>query len=138
MFDRSYLVISIDSVSATAGATDAACRAASRSRAVIPPVGASLSVRTVSSHVSSVTTDAAYDVGRVVLLLRTIVLAMADLAAVLTGLVFVVTKRTVQGSQLPELVSLELVLAFGDGGSLDTVSCLRGGWSWRVVHVPFR
>ena len=43
---------------------------------------------------------------------------MTDLAAVLTGLIFVVTESTVERGKLAQLVSLELVLAFGDRSSL--------------------
>lgn len=68
---------------------------------------------------SSVTADTADDVGCEVLRLWTIVLSVPDLTAVLTGLVFVVTKGTVECSELSQLVSLEFVLSFGDGGSLE-------------------
>jgi hypothetical protein len=67
--------------------------------------------------VSSIATDTANDVGSEVTLLGAVVLAMSDLATVLTSLVFVVTKGTVKSSQLSELISLELVLTFGDRGS---------------------
>lgn len=62
------------------------------------------------------TTD---DVGREVLLLWAVVLAMADLATVLASLVLVVTQCAVQSRKLTKLIALELVLAFGDRGSLD-------------------
>ena len=70
---------------------------------------------------SSVTADTADDVGCEVLRLWTIVLSVTDLTAVLTGLVFVVTKGTVECSELSQLVSLEFVLSFGDGGSLENM-----------------
>ena len=70
---------------------------------------------------TSLTTDATDDAGSEVLLLWTIVLAMANLSAVLTGLVLVVTKGTVEGGKLAELVALELVLAFGDGSGLNVL-----------------
>lgn len=70
---------------------------------------------------TSLTTDATDDAGSEVLLLWTIVLAMANLSAVLTGLVLVVTKGTVEGGKLAELVALELVLAFGDGSRLNVL-----------------
>ena len=69
-----------------------------------------------------VTADAADDVGCVVLFLRAVILAMADLATVLAGLVLIVTQRSVERSEFTELVALELVLTFGDGGSLGNVS----------------
>jgi hypothetical protein len=39
---------------------------------------------------------------------------VADLTTVLARLVLVVSKGTVEGSQLTELIPLQLVLAFGD------------------------
>ncbi len=71
---------------------------------------------------AGVAADAADDVRRVVLLLGAVVLAMSDLAAVLARLVFVVAECSVQGSKLTKLVPLELVLAFGDGRSLEIPS----------------
>jgi hypothetical protein len=49
---------------------------------------------------------------------------------VLASLVLVVTKRTVESSELTELVALELVLAFRDGCGLIIVSinCGPSGW----------
>lgn len=67
---------------------------------------------------ASVATDSADDAGGVVLLLGAVVLAMSDLTTVLASLVLVVTERAVQSSKLTELVTLELILAFGDGSSL--------------------
>jgi hypothetical protein len=54
------------------------------------PVAATHTIRTVASHVTCVTADATDDVGSVVALLRAIIFAVTDLAAVLTGLVFVI------------------------------------------------
>lgn len=47
---------------------------------------------------------------------------MPDTATVLAGLVLVVAQGTVQGRQLPELVPLELVLALGNGRSLEELA----------------
>jgi hypothetical protein len=85
---------------------------------VIAPGLANFTVGTIAGHVTSLTTNTADDAGRKVLLLWAIVLAMADLTTVLTGLVLVVTEGTVEGSKLTKLVALEFVLAFGNGGSL--------------------
>lgn len=71
---------------------------------------------------TSLTTDTANDACGEVLLLWTVVLAVADLSTVLAGLILVVTKRTVQRGKLTKLVSLEFVLTFGDGSSLNPVS----------------
>jgi hypothetical protein len=49
---------------------------------------------------------------------------------VLTGLVFVITESTVEGCKLSELVTLELVLAFWDGSSLDSVSMNKWVSKW--------
>jgi hypothetical protein len=67
---------------------------------------------------TSVATDTANDVGSEILGVRAVILAMANFAAVLASLVLVVTKGTVEGGKFTQLVSLELVLALGDGGSL--------------------
>lgn len=69
---------------------------------------------------TSVSTDTTDDVGGEVLLLGAVVLAVADLATVLTSLILVITKGTVQGSKLTKLVTLQLVLAFRNRGSLYT------------------
>jgi hypothetical protein len=50
---------------------------------------------TVPCHVSSTSADTADDVGGVVLLLGTVVLAVSYVAAILTDLVLVVTKGSV-------------------------------------------
>jgi len=82
--------------------------------------------------VASITADTADDVGGVVLLLRAVILAMSNLAAVLAGLVFVITQSSVQGSKLTKLVTLELVLALGNGCGRfnDVVDQLLG-----LVHL---
>jgi aconitase B len=69
--------------------------------------------------VTRVTTDATDDTGSVVLLLRAVVLAVADLATVLASLVLVVSEGTVEGGELSELVTLEFVLTFRNGCSLN-------------------
>lgn len=108
-----YLVLSVDSIATTNLAGSRALRGT-----VVAPVTALLSVGTVASHVASITTDAADDVGGEVWLVGTVVLAVTNLTAVLAGLVLVVTESTVESSKLTELVALELVLSFGDRGSL--------------------
>ena len=75
-----------------------------------------------------VAADTTDDVGGEVTGLRAVVLAMANLAAVLAGLVLVVTEGTVERGKLTELVALELVLTFRYGGSLWLVhQYLKGG-----------
>lgn len=90
--------------------------------AIVAPAGTLLTIRTVTGHVPSVTTNATNDTSGVVLLLRTVVLAVADLAAILASLVLVISKGTVQRGQLTQLVALELVLAFGDGSGLELLA----------------
>lgn len=70
----------------------------------------------------SIAANTANDASGVVLLLGAVVLAVTDLAAVLASLVLVITEGTVESSQLAQLVTLEFILAFGDGSSLLHVS----------------
>lgn len=107
-----YLHFTVNGI-ATADATS------SRTSTIVTPACATLTVRTITSHVTCVTADTANDARRKVLALWTIVLAVTDLTTVLTSLILVVSKGTVEGSQLTELVSLELVLTFGNRRSLD-------------------
>ena len=71
-----------------------------------------------------IATDAADDVGRVVAGLWTVVLAVTNLTTVLTSLILIVAEGTVECGEFAELIALELVLAFGDGGGLPIISCL--------------
>lgn len=112
---QAYLVLAVDGIAA-ADAAGSGGRATARS--VVAPACAALPVGTIPGHVAGVATDAADDAGGVVLALGTVVLAVTDLAAVLAGLVLVVAEGTVEGGELTKLVSLELVLTFGDGGGL--------------------
>lgn len=52
---------------------------------------------------------------------------MADLAAILASLVFVIAKSTVERGKLTELVALEFVLTFGDGSSLKVRISVQEG-----------
>lgn len=67
---------------------------------------------------ASIPTNATDDIGSVVTLLGAVVFPMPDFSTILAGLVLIVPERTVERSKLTKLVSLEFVLAFGDGGSL--------------------
>jgi hypothetical protein len=107
-----YLHFTIDSIAAT----DATSRTAAR--IVVAPAGAALTVRTVAGHMTCVTTDPANNACREVLALRAVVLPVTDLTTVLAGLVLIVSEGTVESSQLTQLVTLELVLTFGNRGSL--------------------
>jgi hypothetical protein len=44
---------------------------------------------------------------------------MPDLAAVLAGLILIVSESTVQGRKLTQLITLQFVLSFRDRGSLN-------------------
>lgn len=74
---------------------------------------------------TSLSTNAADDASSVILLLRAVVLSMADLTTVLAGLILIVSECTIQGGEFTELVALELVLTFGDGSSLSLSVSLR-------------
>lgn len=121
-----YLILSVDVISTTnlAGSWTSGW-------AIVAPASTLLPVRTITSHMTSIATNTANDVGREVLLLRTVVLAVSYLSTVLTSLVFVVAEGTVQSSKFTKLVALELVLALRDRGSLyDSVSI----WSDSVLQ----
>lgn len=105
-----YLHFTINSV-ATANLTG-------RTGTVISPTGSSLSIGTIARHVSGVATHAADNASSVVLTLRTIVFPMANLATVLTCLIFVVSEGSVESRQLTKLISLQFILALGNGRSL--------------------
>ena len=91
---------------------------------------------------SRVPTNSADDVGGKIALLGAVILAMTDLTTygsvskqpqsngggaegkqeiltVLASLVFIVSKCTVECCEFAELVTLELILSFGDRGSLE-------------------
>ena len=115
----SYLVLAIDAIARTNPAGRTA------SRAIVAPACTSLPVGTIPSHVASVAADTADDAGSKVLSLGTVVLAVADLAAVLAGLVLVVSQGSVQGGEFAQLVSLEFVLALGDRRGLQHLVSAR-------------
>jgi hypothetical protein len=64
--------------------------------------------------VPGIPTDTTNNIRCKVALLGAVVLAMSNLTAVLTGLVLIITKGTIQGSELSKLVSLEFILTFGN------------------------
>lgn len=113
-----YLIHTVDVISATNPAS-------STGRTVIAPACTSLPVGTITGHVASITTNAADDACCVVLLLGAVVFAMANLTAVLAGLVFIVAQRSVESSQFSQLVSLKLILGFGSGCGLVWLAVCR-------------
>lgn len=74
---------------------------------------------TVTSHVASTSANAADDVRCEVTLFGAVILTVAYTTAVLTDLVFIVTKSTVESSQLAKLVALMVVLTFWGGSRLQ-------------------
>lgn len=68
-----YLHLTIDSIASTDGSTAAAKASA------VTPFAASLAIRAITSHVTSITTDTTNDVGSEVALFGTVVLAMSNL-----------------------------------------------------------
>jgi hypothetical protein len=68
--------------------------------------------------VASVAADTTNDIGSEVSLLGAIVFAMANLTTVLASLVLIITEGTVKGGEFTQLITLKLVLAFGNGCSL--------------------
>lgn len=86
--------------------------------AIIPPACTSLSIRTVAGHVAGVATHSADNASSEVLLLGAVVLAVSYLATVLASLILIITQGSVQSSKLTELVTLQFVLALGNGSSL--------------------
>lgn len=86
--------------------------------AIIAPACTPLPIRTVAGHVAGVATHSADDAGSEILLLGAVILAVSYLATVLASLVLIVTEGSVQSSELTELVTLQFVLALGDGSSL--------------------
>ena len=79
----------------------------------------SIPIGAVSGHMACISTDTTDDVGCEVALFWAIVLSMANLAAVLTCLIFIVTESTIECCKFTKLVALELVLAFRDRCSLE-------------------
>lgn len=62
--------------------------------------------------------DAADDVSSEVLLLWTVVFAMADASAILADLVLIIAKGTVEGSKFTELIAFVIILSFRGRSSL--------------------
>lgn len=86
------LHFTVDSITTTTSAR--------RSLAIVAPTSTTLTIGTITGHVTSVATDTADNAGCEVLAVGTVVLAMSNLAAVLAGLVLIVSQSTVERSQL--------------------------------------
>lgn len=68
---------------------------------------------------AGIATDTTDDAGGVVLAFGAVVFAVTNLATILAGLVLVVAQGTVESGKLAKLVSLKLILSFGNGRSLS-------------------
>ena len=67
---------------------------------------------------SSAPADTTDDVSSKVALLRALILSVTDVATILTDLVLVISKGSVESSKLAELIAFMIVLAFGRGSGL--------------------
>lgn len=124
-WSKTNLVLAVDSIaSANSTGSWTTCRTAwsTWSWWAIAPIRTTLSVRTISCHVASVSADTANNIGGKVALFWAVVLPVADLTTVLAGLVLVITESTVKSSKLTKLVALKLVLPFWNGCSLEVIS----------------
>jgi len=82
--------------------------------------------------VSSAPADTADDVSSKVALLRALILPVTDVAAILTDLVLIVSKGSVESSKFAKLITLVIVLAFRCGSGLisrnETIIEITGRW----------
>jgi hypothetical protein len=102
-------------------AANLGCVAIDTATVIIAPFLASFTVGAIASHMPGLSADSANDTSSVVLFLRAIVFAVTNLTAILAGLVFVVTQRSVESSEFTKLVALKLVLTLRNGGSLYVI-----------------
>lgn len=129
-----YLVLAVNSIASANSAsswTTSHTTWSTWSWWTIAPVCTTLSVWAISCHVACVSADTANDVGSEVALLWAVVFPVTDLTTVLAGLVLVITESTVKSSKLAQLVTLQLVLSFWNGSSLEGIS----SWSLIVAKV---
>jgi hypothetical protein len=110
-----------ESIQFILSAANLGCITIERATVIVAPLLASFTVRAIASHMTCLSADSADDTSSVVLLLRAIIFAMSDLTTVLAGLVFVVTKGSVEGREFAKLIALKLVLTFGNRCSLYAV-----------------
>ena len=148
VIDAAYLIFPINSITSTNCRTT---RCATRS--IVSPIGTTLSVRTISRHVSSIATDSANDVRCEVALFRAVILPMTNLTTylrlswhtsleskerltILACLVFVVTKGSIESCKLTKLVTFELILSFRDRSGLATFSTPSAPWGvWKTCRL---
>lgn len=79
----------------------------------------------VTRHVAGATAHTTDDISSEVALFRAIIFTMTKATAILTDLIFVITKGTIQSGKLAELVALVIVLSFWGGGRLQHTSVMK-------------
>ena len=82
--------------------------------------------------------DTADDVSSEVALLRTLILPVTDVAAVLTDLVLIISEGSIEGGKFAELIAFVIVLAFGCGSGLISKGEQRVEIGRRKVDTQFR
>ena len=82
--------------------------------------------------------NTADDISSKVALLRALILPVTDVAAVLTNLVFIVSKGSVESSKFAKLIALVIVLALRCGSGLVSKSEPRIGITQRRADSQFR
>lgn len=112
-------VVRVETTGATAGDHRAVPAAAAGRTARLDETVRVTLRSTVASHMTRRTADTTDDPSRKVTLLRTVVLAMPALSAILADLVLVVPKGTVQSGELAELITFVVIFAFGCGRGLE-------------------
>ena len=78
--------------------------------------------------------DATDDVSSKVALLRALILPVTDVATILTDLVFVVSKGSVESSEFAKLIAFVIVLAFGSRSGLISKNKQPGEITTRRTH----
>ena len=77
LHECTHLIFSVNRIASPNTSSGCATRHATRS--IVAPISTGSSVRTITSHVSGVATNATNNIGGKVALLRAVVLAMTDL-----------------------------------------------------------
>ena len=82
--------------------------------------------------------DTADDVSSEVALLRTLILPVTDVAAVLTDLVLIISEGSIEGGKFAELIAFVIVLAFGCRSGLISKGEQRVEIGRRKVDTQFQ
>ncbi|KAF2758022.1 hypothetical protein EJ05DRAFT_374576 [Pseudovirgaria hyperparasitica] len=91
-FLHERLIFAIDSIATTDASRRSSVQATSRSTSiVVPPIGSTLTVRAITSHMSGIATYATNDIRSKVPLLWAIIFPVPDLTTILTSLIFIIT-----------------------------------------------